>query len=92
MKTSFQMSHKEDKINSAGGVGLKDLVFDQENHEPRFWKLCKSRVPRSEVQYFTQFVSVLFLIGISLIKVFFHPDFKESTICFSLFSCTVIES
>ena len=79
------MSHKEDKINSAGGVGLKDLVFDQENHEPRFWKPCKSRVPRSEVQYFTQFVSVLFFIGISLIKVFFILISKSQQFVFRYF-------
>ena len=71
MKTSFQMSHKEDEIDSACGVGLKDLVFNEENQERRSWKLCNSRLPRSEVMYFTQIIIILFLIGVYLIKLFF---------------------
>ena len=90
MKTSFQMSNKEDEIDSAGGVGLNDLVFNEENQERRSWKLCNSRLPRSEVVYFTQIIIILFLIGVSLIKlVFFHLDCEESTFWFSLLSCTV---
>ena len=42
MKTSFQMSNKEDEIDSAGGVGLNDLVFNEENQERRSWKLWNS--------------------------------------------------
>ena len=57
------MRHKEDEIDSAGGVGLNDLVFDEENHEQRSWKLCNSRLPRSEVVYFTQIAIQLFLSG-----------------------------
>ena len=90
MKTSFQMSNKEDEIDSAGGVGLIDLVFNGENQETRSWKLCNSRLPRSEVVYFTQIIIILFLIGVSLIKlVFFHHDSEESSCWFSLLSCTV---
>ena len=33
MKTSFQKSNKEDEIDSAGGVGFNDLVFNEENQE-----------------------------------------------------------
>ena len=65
------MSHKEDEIDSAGGVGLNDLVFDEENHERRSWKLCNSRLPRSEVVYFTQIAIQLFLSGVSLTKFVF---------------------
>ena len=90
MKTSFQMSNKEDEIDSAGGVGLNALVFNKENQERRSWKLCNSRLPRSEVVYFTQIIIILFPIGVSLIKlVFFRLDCEESTFWFSLLSCTV---
>ena len=90
MKTSFQMSNKEDEIDSAGGVGLNDLVFNEENQERRSWNLCISRLPRSEVVYFTQIIIILFLIGVYLIKlVCFHLDCEESTFWFSLLSCTV---
>ena len=83
------MSQKEDEIDSAGGVGLKDIVFNEENQERRSWKLCNSRLPRSEVVYFSQIIIILFLIGVSLIKlVFFHLDCEESTFWFSLLSCT----
>ena len=53
MNTSFQMSNKEDEIDSAGGVGVNDLVFNEENQERQSWKLCNSRLPRSEVVHFT---------------------------------------
>ena len=60
VKTYIQLSHKQDEIYSNGGVGLNDLVFDDENHEQRSWKLCNSRIPRSELVYFTQIVIMLF--------------------------------
>ena len=84
------MSQKEDEIDSAAGVGLKHIVFDEENHERRSWKLCNSRLPRSQVVYFSQIINILFLIGVSLIKlVFSNLDCEESTFWFSLLSCTV---
>ena len=43
------MSHKEDTIDSADGVELIDLVFDEENNDRRSWKLCSSRLPGSKV-------------------------------------------
>ena len=84
------MSDKEDQIDCPAGIGLNDLVFNEENQERRSWKFCNYRLPRSEVVYFTQIVIILFLIGVSLIKlVFFHLDCEESTFWFSLLSCTV---
>ena len=84
------MSDKEDQIDSPAGIGLNDLVFNEENQERRSWKFCNSSLPRSEVVYFTQIVIILFLIGVSLIKlVFFYLDCEESTFWFSLLSCTV---
>ena len=84
------MSDKEDQIDSPAGIGLNDLVFNEENQERSSWKICNSRLPRSEVMYFTQIVIILFLIGVSLINfVFFHLDCEESTFWFSLLSCTV---
>ena len=84
------MSDKEDQTDSPAGIGLNDLVFNEENQERRSWKFCNSRLPRSEVVYFTQIVFLLFLFGVSLIKlVFFHLDCEESTFWFSLLSCTV---
>ena len=65
------MSDKEDQIYSPAGIGLNDLVFNEENQERRSWKICNSRLPRSEVVYFTQIVIILFLIGVSLIKLVF---------------------
>ena len=79
------MSDKGDQIDSPAGIGLKDLVFNEEKQERRSWKFCNSRLPRSEVVYFTQIVIILFLIGVSLIKL----DCEESTFWFSLLSCTV---
>ena len=84
------MSDKEDQIDSPAGLGLNDLTFNEENQERRSWKFCNSRLPQSEVVYFTQIVIILFFIGVSLIKlVFFHLDCEESTFWSSLLSCTV---
>ena len=84
------MSDKEDQIDSPAGIGLNDLDFNEENQKRRSWKFCNSRLPRSEVVSFTQIVIILFLIGVSLIKlVFFQLDCEESTFWFSLLSCTV---
>ena len=65
------MSNKEDQIDSPAGIGLNDLVFIEENQERRSWKLSNSKLPRSEVVDFTQIVIILFLIGVSLIKLVF---------------------
>ena len=51
MKTSFQMSNKEDEVDCADGVGLNDLVFNDENQERRSWKFCNSRLLRYRVGY-----------------------------------------
>ena len=89
--TYFQMSVKEDQIDSAIVGGLNALVFNEENQERRLWKFFNSRLPRSEVVYFTQILIILFLIVVSLTKlVFSQLDCGESTFCFSLLSCTVV--
>ena len=84
------MSVKEDQIDSAKVGGLNASVFDEENHERRSWKFFNSRLPRSEVVYFTQILIIFFLIVVSLTKlVFSQLDCKESTFWFSLLSCTI---
>ena len=84
------MSVKEDQKNSANGGGLNAFVFDEKNQERRCWKFFNSRLPRSEVVYFTQTLIILFLIVVSLTKlVFSQLDCEESAFWFSLLSCTV---
>ena len=73
------MDQNVDHLDAVGGI--TDLVFDEKNHERRSWKFCNSRVPRSEVVYFTQIFIKLFLIAISLIKLLFLQfDCEETTI------------
>ena len=82
------MTQPEDTIDVGGAI--TDLVFDENHQERRSWRFCNSRVPRSEVVYFTQIFMIIFLIGVSLVKlVFFKLDCEESTFWFSLLSCTV---
>ena len=82
------MTQPEDTIDVGGAI--TDLVFDENHQERRSWRFCDSRVPRSEVVYFTQIFIIIFLIGVSLVKlVFFKLDCEESTFWFSLLSCTV---
>ena len=82
------MTQPEDTIDAGGAI--TDLVFDENHQERRSWRFCISRVPRSEVVYFTQIFIIIFLIGVSLVKlVFFKLDCEESTFWFSLLSCTV---
>ena len=86
------MSQSEDQLDCAGsgGAGITNLVFDDQNQERRSWRFCNSRLPRSEVVYFTQVSIIVFLIVVSLTNlVFFHLDCEESTFWFSLLSCTV---
>ena len=81
------MTQPEDTIDVEGAI--TDLVFDENHQERRSWRFCSSRVPRSEVFYFTQIFIIIFLIGVSLVKlVFFKLDCEESTFWFSLLSCT----
>ena len=46
------MSQTEDQLDSGGGI--TDMVFDADHQERRSWRFCNSRLPRSEVVYFTQ--------------------------------------
>ena len=82
------MSKAEDQLDTGGAK--TDLVFDDNHHERRSWRFCNSRIPRSEVVYFTQVFIIIFLIIVSLVKlVFFQLECEESTFWFSLLSCTV---
>ena len=82
------MRQTEDQLDSGGGI--TDMVFDADHQERRSWRFCNSRLPRSEVVYFTQILIIIFLITVSLAKlVFFGLDCEESTFWFSLLSCTV---
>ena len=82
------MSKTEDQLDLGGGI--TDLVFDAEHQERRSWRFCNSRLPQSEVVYFTQIVVIIFLMTVSLAKlVFFSLHCEESTFWFSLLSCTV---
>ena len=84
-KAIFQMDQNVDQLDAGGGI--TDLVFDEKNHERSSWKFSNSRVPRSEVVYFSQIFIILFLIAISLIKlVFFKPDCEEATFWCALLS------
>ena len=81
------MTQPEDTIDVGGAI--TDSVFDENHQERQSWRFCNSRVPRSEVVYFTQ-IFIIYLIGVSLVKlVFFKLDCEESTFWFSLLSCTV---
>ena len=66
------MSQTEDQLDS--GVGITDLVFDVEHQERRSWRFCNSRLPRSEVVYFTQIIIIIFLITVSLAKLVFFQS------------------
>ena len=82
------MSQTEDQLCSGGGI--TDMVFDADHQERRSWRFCNSRLPQSEVVYFTQIIITIFLITVSLAKlVFFSPNCEKSTFWFSLLSCTV---
>ena len=86
------MSQSGDQLDCAcsGGAGITDLVFDDQNQERLSWRFYNSRLPRSEVVYFTQVSIIVFLIVVSLTKlVFFRLGCEESTFWFSLLSCTV---
>ena len=75
------MTQPEDTIDVGGAI--TDLVFDENHQERRYWRFCNSRVPRSEEVYFTQIFIIIFLIGVSLVKlVFFKLDCEESTFWF----------
>ena len=63
------MSQTEDQLGSGGGI--TDFVFDAEHQERRSWRFCNSRLPRSEVVYFTQIIIIFFLITVSLAKLVF---------------------
>ena len=60
------MSSTADQLDS--GAGITDLVFDENQQERRSWRFCNSRVPRSEVVYFTPIFIINFLITLSLIN------------------------
>ena len=78
----------QDQIDSGGRI--TDLVFDDNNQERQSRRFCNSRLPRSEVVYFTQIFITLLLIVVFVIKLlFFDLDSEESTFWFSLLSCTV---
>ena len=86
------MSQSGDQLDCAGsgGAGITDLVFDDQNQERCSWRFSNSRLPRSEVVYFTQVSIIFFLIVVLVTKlVFFQLDSEESTFWFSLLSCTV---
>ena len=57
------MSQTEDQLDSGGGI--TDLVSDAEHQERQSWRLCNSRLPRSEVVYFTQIFIIIFHICFS---------------------------
>ena len=81
------MSVKEDQIDSANIGGLNSLGFDKENQERCSWKFFNSRLPRSEVVYFSLILIILFLIVVSLTKLVFSQfDCEESTFWFPLHS------
>ena len=63
------MSQTEDQLDSGGGI--TDLVFDAEHQERQSWRFCNSRLPRSEVVYFTPIIIIIFLITVSLNKLVF---------------------
>ena len=62
------MSQTEDQLDS--GAGITDLVFDAKHQERQSWRFCNSRLPRSEVVYFTQIIIIIFPITVSLTKLF----------------------
>ena len=79
------MSKTEDQLNSGGGI--TDFVFDAEHQERQSWRFCNSRLPRSEVVYFTQIFIILYCFSYQISV--FPLDIEESTLWFSLLSCTV---
>ena len=80
----FEMSKAEDQPDT--GVALTESVFDDNHHERRSWRFCNSRIPRSEVVYFTQVFITIFLIVVFLVKLeFFNLNVKSLYFGFLLF-------
>lgn len=54
------------------GIPMENFVFDDEGNERRSWRFCFStRLPRSEVVYFSQMFFILFLMLMCLYKLLF---------------------
>ena len=69
------MSKAEDQLDTGGATN--DLVYDDTHHERRSCRFCNSRIPRSEVVYFTHVFIIIFLIIVSLIKLVFFQLERE---------------
>ena len=88
------MRRAEDQLDTGGAI--TDLVFDDNHRERGSWRFCNSKIPRSEIVYFTQLFIIIFLVIGSLVELFsgslvklFQLECDESTFWFSLLSCTV---
>ena len=64
---------EEHTFDTTDGIGVNHLVFENEQSERSSWKFCKSTtLPRSEVVFFFQAITLLILITTSLAKLVFY--------------------
>ncbi len=67
-------------------VVLEDLIFDENKCERKSWILCSQRIPRSEIVFLCQFLTIWTIIIFCLIRVWFGASCEESTIYLTILS------
>ena len=73
-------------VNSADGLPVEGLVFENGQSEGSSWKFCDSiTMPRSEVLLFQQATLFFGLVITTMLRMVFDPPAcQEETVCFSL--------
>ena len=71
---------KEHTVDSADGIQVDDVVFDNKKSEKSSWKFCNSiKLPRS-VLFFEQAILLFTIVITTLRKFFDQPSYVEKTV------------
>ena len=70
-------------------VNLGNFVFDEENHEPKSWKLFGRTCNRSLLVSLCQFFVIVLMLVCAIVRIMLSTTCEETTVWVAILSSTV---
>ena len=70
-------------------LNLGNFVFDEENHERKFWKFFGRTCNRSLSVFIGQFFVIVLILACAIVRIMLSTTYEETTVWVAILSCTV---
>ena len=70
-------------------LNLRNFVFDEENHERKYWKFFELTCNRSLLMFMCQFFVIVLILACAIVRIMLSTTCEETTVWVAFLSSTV---